>query len=292
MSNYLVVYNSRSGNAALLDDVKKAFARHGVEPTYIQLTAKNFTSTVRGMRDRRGATVVAVGGDGTINAVANELQGSSCKLGIIPAGTLNHFAKALRVPASATRAVANIMTGEYAQMTLSTVNDRAFINNSSIGFYPQSLRVRDQYGKHIGKWPAAALGVIKTILRPHHYRVQLVIDGKQQTIRTPFVFIGNNPYKRTPPDFGERATLTSGQLGVYVVKATSVWGLLRMLAHALFTKKRHTDDFSYYATDTCTIRTRHHHTMRVACDGEVLRLQTPLHYRAHPNSLRVIVQSA
>ena len=285
--NILVVHNPKSGNSQQLDEIKKAFATHNIEPDYIAITDTKLGHVIKTTVKTKGATVVAAGGDGTINAVASYLYGTPCKLGVIPAGTLNHFAKTLNVPLDIPQAVKRIVKGAHQQIDIGTVNDHVFVNNTSIGFYPRSLRVRDAYSQPLGKWPAAMLGFIKTALRPHRYRIELSIDGKEQTLRTPFIFIGNNSYT-SGTGVSERDSVQTGKLAVYVIKTTSVFGTMRTLWHLAFTKKRRTKDFTVHLTDACTIRTKHHRKMHVACDGEVLTLATPLHYRSEPKSLRVI----
>jgi diacylglycerol kinase family enzyme len=283
----IVVYNPHSGGAHLIDDIKKAFADHGADPTYIPIASKQLRRAIQASQNGT-LTIVVAGGDGTINSVVAQLQGKKCKLGIIPTGTLNNFAKTLHIPLDVPDAVATILQGTHCLVDVGLVNNHVFVNNSSIGFYPRSLRTRDAYSQHIGKWPAAFLGFARAIIRPRHYRVIIVIDGKPQTLRTPFVFVGNNEYKRAQPDFGDRPTLDSGQLAIYVIKATKPLAIIRTFAHALITKKRRTKDFAVYLADNCTIHTRHHRKIHIACDGEVLTAKTPLHYRSAPQSLRVI----
>lgn len=289
MKHVIVVHNADSGNSNSLVEIKKAFAAHKIEPEYVAINAKNLHRHLQEASQRGNTTVVAAGGDGTINRVASQLHGTSCPLGIIPAGTLNHFAKELGIPMEIAKAVRIIVKGAHRQVDVGTVNDHVFLNNSSIGFYPRSLRTRDAYDRHIGKWPAAIVGFLRAAIRPHHYHTQITIDDQQHTLRTPFVFVGNNEYKRGQLDMGERVRLDSGKIAVYVMKTSTPLGVIRVFAHTLFTKTRRTQDFVMYSSDECTIRTRHHRQMHVACDGEVLTLGTPLKYKSAHKSLRVIV---
>jgi diacylglycerol kinase family enzyme len=287
MSRLIVIHNPNSGSAAMLDEVKKAFAHRAATPEYIAITSNHLKRILEGARE--DTVIVAAGGDGTINSVAGYLYGTKRSLGVIPTGTLNHFAKALNIPLDPAKAVDVILARQHRRIDVGVVNEHVFINNSSIGIYPHSLRVRDSYDDRIGKWPAALLGFARAILNPHHYRIDLTIDGKKQTFRTPFVFIGNNEYGRTQPDFGERTTLAGGQLAVYVIKALNPLAVIRIFAHALFTRKRRTKDFVLYLAEECTIHTRRHHRIKTACDGEVVTLNTPLRYHSAHKTLRVIV---
>jgi diacylglycerol kinase family enzyme len=291
MPKIFVVYNPKSGGGDQLDGVKEAFDRGGASPEYVPIGARGLRRKLRQACEARGAVVVAVGGDGTINSVAQYVRGTDCKLGIIPAGTLNHFAKTLGIPLDIPEAVQLILRGSNRRVDVGLVNKHVFVNNSSIGFYPRSVLIRDEYHRAVGKWPAAVAGFLKSALRPRHYRVTLLIEGKSRTFRTPFVFVGNNEYQRSQPDIGERTSVDTGLLAVYVVKATSPFAIIRGVAHALFTRKRRTRDFAVYLAQSCTIQTRQHHSMNVACDGEVFVTRTPLRYKSEHKGLRVIAPS-
>lgn len=286
--NIIVVYNPSSGASDSFKEIQSAFVALKVTPEYIPITTNQLHDKLRAAASKRETTIVAAGGDGTINGVVHAVIGTQCKLGIIPVGTLNHFARELNIPLDIPGAVQTILTGKMVHVDAATVNHRSFVNNSSIGWYPRSLRTRDELGERIGKWPAAVVGSAKAMIRPRRYHVELTIDGQKHTYRTPFVFVGNNAYKRGEPGVGQRETLRGGRVAIYVVKAQSVIGIIRMLFHGLFTRRHRTQDFAIYYASECTIRTRHHRRLNVACDGEVTSLRTPLRYRSAPEALRVI----
>lgn len=284
-----VIYNPHSGNTNDLDDIKAAFAHHGVQPTYLPISSKLWRRHVTAEIAKRGAVIVAAGGDGTVSAVAGLVHGTKVKFGVIASGTLNHFAKDLGLPLTIAEAVKVILTGKTLEVDVAKVNNHVFVNNASIGLYPLSLRHRAQFDGQIGKWPAAILGALRVLARPRRYRVELTLDGKKITRRTPFVFIGNNQYKLNKPPFMRRDSLQKGMLGVYIIKANSTFGVLRMFAHALFTRKRKTAEFEAYQVSDLKIATKKHRMLHVAFDGEVMAMRTPLRYTSLPRSLRVIV---
>lgn len=283
-----VIYNPKSGTNNNLDEIKKAFAAHDVQPTYLPITSKQLHRHVKTESAKSQAVIVAAGGDGTVSFVASMLHGTKAKMGVIASGTLNHFAKDMGLPLNAKKAVATIVKGNVRSIDAAMVNKRVFVNNSSIGLYPRSLRAREQYDGQIGKWPAAVLGAIKVLARPRRYRVTLTIDGKDITRRTPFVFIGNNDYHVNKQPFSRREEMDAGKLSVYIIKANNAFGVFRMFMHALFTKKRRTAEFEIYHVPAFTIATKRHRKLHVAYDGEVATLKTPLVYASLPKSLRVI----
>jgi diacylglycerol kinase family enzyme len=287
--NITVIYNPKSGQNNDLEHIKKVFAEQGANPTYLPITSRQLRRHVKSQLGSSRAIIVAAGGDGTVNFVANLVHGSKAKLGVIASGTLNHFAKDVGLPLDIPKAVSVILGGTTRLIDAAQVNKKIFINNSSIGLYPRSLRARKQYDGQIGKWPAAILGFIKVLVKPRRYRATFTLDGKQLTRRTPFVFIGNNDYHLNKPPFSRRDKMDEGILGVYITKATHAFGVIRMFAHALFTKKRRTNDFEIHTVQTFTITTRRHRKLHVAYDGEVETLATPLVYTSLPKSLRVLV---
>lgn len=284
-----VIYNPNSGNTNDLDDIKAAFAHHKVQPTYLPISSRLLHRHVKAEVTKRGAVIVAAGGDGTVSAVAGLVQGTNVKFGVIASGTLNHFAKDLGLPLTIADAIKVIVAGKTMSVDTAKVNDHVFVNNASIGLYPLSLRHRAQFDGQIGKWPAAILGALRVLIRPRRYRVALTLDGKKIIRRTPFVFIGNNQYELNKPPFMRRDSLQKGELGVYVIKAKNAFGVVRMFAHALFTRKRKTAEFEVYQVSELTIATKKHRTLHVAFDGEVTSMRTPLRYKSLPKALRVIV---
>lgn len=280
----LVVYNPNSGSANT-KVLKTAFSEAGVAAIFTPITSKDLEGQIK-----RATTVVAAGGDGTINAVASRVIGTKKTLGILPLGTLNHFAKELEIPLDINEAVRVITAGRVRSVDVGEVNAHVFVNNSSIGIYPRSLRMREEYEKSFGKWPAAVWGLLRSMVHPRHYWVELRINNAMHTFRTPFVFIANNEYKRSGVELGTRHSLDSGLLAIYVTKTThplkTAYALLRMF----ITKKYHTRDFSVHLTDSCSIHTRHHDQLRIACDGEVFKVNTPLHYKSKTKALNVITR--
>ncbi len=143
----------------------------------------------------RGDTLVAAGGDGTVNAVAAVAVETGATLGVLPAGTLNHFAKDLRIPLDPAEAVDTIVAGHVQMVDVGEVNGRIFVNNSSIGIYPRMVWERDGEQRR-GRRKAVAFGIamLRTWRNYRTFAGRLLIDGTPHVVRTPFVFIGNNEY--------------------------------------------------------------------------------------------------
>ncbi len=235
-------------------------------------------------------TIVAAGGDGTISAVAAAISESGKTLGVLPFGTLNHFSKDLNISAELEESVRVIAENHTAEIDIGEVNGQIFINNSSIGLYPQIVRRREMQQHRLGrgKWSAAFWAAIAVLRRYPFLVIKLTIDGKEFTRKTPFVFVGNNEYEMDSFNIGGRKCLDAGSLSVYVLHRTGRMGLVRLALRSLFGILRQAKDFETFCTDEIIIETRHKKLL-VAFDGEVKTMETPLHYRIRPNALRVIV---
>ena len=233
-------------------------------------------------------TVVAGGGDGTMNAVASVLIGTNVAMGVLPLGTLNHFARDLAIPPALDDAVSVIARGHTRQVDVGEVNCRIFLNNSSLGLYPAIVRRREKQQKlGRGKWPAALWATVQALRRYPFLHVRLKFGSQEVQRRTPFIFVGNNEYRMQGLAVGARRSLDGGKLSLYVAQEPGRLALLRFAVRALFGRLAQARDFDVVLVENMEIETRHKH-LRVATDGEVCAMATPLSYRVRPRALTVI----
>jgi diacylglycerol kinase family enzyme len=243
--------------------------------------------------------IVAGGGDGTINAVASVLVGTRKLLGVLPLGTLNHFARDLRIPLGVSEAARNVCEGRAVLVDVGEVRGggdeeaRVFVNNSGLGLYPHIVRRREklQARESSGKWTAFARAALAILRRYPFLNVRLSADGREIARRTPFVFVGNNEYEVEGARMGARERLDAGRLSLYVAHRTGRLGLLRLALRALFGRLRQAGEFDALSAEEIWVETRRPKRLYVAADGEVAVMTTPLHYRVRPKALRVIVPS-
>ncbi|CAN5375705.1 diacylglycerol kinase family protein [soil metagenome] len=289
-----VIINASSGagcTAEWAKDVGEKFKAGGLDARVVlaKSGAEIIDTAKRAVKDAC-AIVVAGGGDGTINAVAGVLAGTGISFGVLPMGTLNHFARDLGIPAELDDAIANISTGQVVEVDAGEVNGSIFVNNSSLGLYPDIVRDREKQQRRLGrgKWLAFCWATLAALRRFPFLNVRLSLNGDEHLRSTPFVFIGNNEYKMEGFNIGERERLNAGTLSLYVAQRPGRWGLLRLALHALFGSLRQARDFDAVLAKEIVIETRRKR-IRVATDGEVNVMESPLRYRILPAALRVIV---
>jgi YegS/Rv2252/BmrU family lipid kinase len=288
-----VLVNAQSGTGhddAYRDRLIELFRADGVE-AQVKLAGNRtaFKKYLTAAANGPEPIVVAGGGDGTVSGVVNAILGHNKTLGVLPLGTLNHFAKDLGIPLKLEDAVAAICRGQVQPVDVADVNGHVFVNNSSIGLYPQIVHHREaqqQLGR--GKWAAFVWAMLAVMRRFSFVQVRLSANGKQFAGRTPLFFIGNNRYEMAGLHIGARQRLDEGRLSGYLTKRTTRWGLFLLALRALVGRLRTAGEFVSFATEEIFVETRRRR-IDVAVDGEVMEFATPLHYRIRPGELRVMV---
>ena len=293
-SSIAIVLNAAAGRLTARADVetelRDLFRAVGRDAEIVPVRpGQNPAELAREARSQ-AAIVVAAGGDGTVSSVAAGIIDSPAALGVLPLGTLNHFAKDVHIPLDLREAVAVIAAGHIGTVDVGTVNDRIFINNSSIGVYPDFVQEREalrQRGHR--KWPAMAIATMRVIRRYPGMTVSIEVEAQVRNWRTPFVVVGNNEYAIDGLRVGARTRLDAGMLFVYVTPRARARDLPVLLAKALAGRASRSGAFEIIATTAATMDTRRARYVPVATDGEVVTLRTPLVYRSHPGALRVVL---
>ena len=233
--------------------------------------------------------IVAAGGDGTINSVATAVLDTDKILGVLPLGTLNHFAKDLGIPIELESAARTIIAGHTTEVDVAEVNNRIFLNNSSLGLYPMIVREREKRQRlGFGKWPAFVWATIQAFRRYPLLDVRLRVNGELLERTTPFVFVGNNEYAMDLLSIGLRERLDRGVLSIYITHRTGRLRLIGLALRAVFGRLRNDKDFLALRSNEVKIQSSHKR-LRVAFDGEITVMEPPLEYRVRPRALRVIV---
>ena len=291
MKNAVTIINQEGGSAGgdAGERVRAALAKAGVDSEIVVLEGKKCAERAAEAVAGGARLVIAAGGDGTVAGIAGAVAGSETTLGVLPLGTLNHFARDLGIPADLDGAAAVLAAGRERMVDIAEVNGRAFINNSAIGLYPLMVLDRDVQRRRLGRSKRLALVVasLRTLARFGHQRLQLTVNNRPAGADTPLLFVGNNDYRLELPNAGSRETLDDGRLCVLVMRSKSRAGFLGATARALLGRTRGNDMVRLEGVTTLRVDS-HRSTLPVALDGESLRLAPPLDYRIRPGALKVI----
>ena len=290
----IVILNSSSGNGSKVDLVQKLRSLAAtLDVTCDIVSARNPSHLIEAARKAARSSydvVIAGGGDGTINAVASELVGAGKRLGVLPLGTFNYFAREMGVPADLEFAFRTCFEGETRSVTVGEVNGRMFLNNASIGLYPVILAVREQAYRRWGRSRFLAYWSVLTALlrlRPN-MKLTITSEGKRQIIRTPLLFVARNATQleefRVP---GIRCVSDDG-FSVYALRSMSRLGLLRVAWHALAGKLEPQYDFDMICTSSMRVESRRM-LRTVAFDGERVKMLAPIEFRVRQAALSILV---
>jgi diacylglycerol kinase family enzyme len=282
----------RKGTDALSDALTGAFAACGTSASLTFVSSDDLGRVAReavARAKREGVDGIVVGGgDGTVRAVATALVGAGLPLGVLPLGTLNHFAKDLGLPPALDDAVAVICAGHTRAVDVGEVNGEVFINNSGIGLYPFLVLDRDRRRVRLrmAKWTAMLLAGLRLWRRFPLRRLVIAVEGRSEPFRTPIVFVGNNEYGLSLSALGKRERLDAGTLWICVSKARRPAALLWVAIRAAAGFIDRDGGLEVARAGSAEIRSRASKLL-VALDGEVEIMRPPLRYRIRPGALRV-----
>lgn len=286
-----IVLNGQAGNGRTPADaaaLRAAFAAHGLQARVFACAPHEaLDALLQAAVASRPAVLVAAGGDGTVNAVAAQALAHDLPFGVLPLGTLNHFARDLGLPLELEAAAAVIAARRLRTVDVGEVNGDIFVNNASIGLYPQVVARREYEQRHFarGKWSAMLRAAWRVLRAPDACELVLELDGRERRLRTSSLFVGNDPYLLEGPRMGHRERLDDGLLGVVLLRprrrAGWLWLVLRALCGRLSPR-----DVEVHAVPAFRLDAPEG-ALPVARDGEVATLRPPLRFASRPRALRV-----
>ena len=286
---------NRGGGAIAADPdicsaVAAALAQAGVDAEIELIDGGDCEVRSRAVAERGDPLLIVGGGDGTISAAASALVGTNTKLGMLPLGTLNHFARDLGLPVELGEAAKLIAKGTERRVDVAEMNGRIFINNSAIGLYPLMVVDRDAQRKRLGRSKRLAMVVasLRTLARFNHYRLTLTINEERKSrVDTPLLFVGNNDYRVDLGAPGERESLDDGELCVLVMRKKTRRGMIAAAIRALLNRAREDDMVRIDGVERLRVASKRS-KLAVSLDGEVVRADPPLDYGIRKKALRVV----
>ncbi|MGQ0558380.1 MAG: diacylglycerol/lipid kinase family protein [Sphingosinicella sp.] len=290
--NSVVILNRGSGvpSEDFEREIAEVLTRHGIDTAVKAVAPDALDEACREAIEDGAAMLIAAGGDGTVRTAASWAARHDVPLGVLPAGTLNHFARDAGIPADLDEAAAAIAAGHERRVDLAEVNGVTFVNTSSLGLYPDMVRFRDETQARTGRGKRRAMlsASLRALRSFRRRRLWLSAEGIEARLRTPLLFVGNNRYQVNLFALGRREALDEGLLCVYAVRARSrlhfIWAALR----GVFGRLDQQRDFVTAYVREAEIDSNRPAQM-VSIDGETMILETPLNYRVRPGALRLIV---
>ncbi|HEV8496674.1 MAG TPA: diacylglycerol kinase family protein [Gemmatimonadaceae bacterium] len=234
--------------------------------------------------------ILVAGGDGSIGSAAGAIAGTGIELAILPCGTLNHLARDLSLPLNLEEAAQVAKTGRSVAVDAAVVNDRIFLNTSSVGAYVSFVRARERLERRLGYHIGSLVAGVQLLVHMPTFRVTLEVEQVTREYITPLVFIGVGERELRLPTLGSR--VADGKTGLHVMVVRRRSGA-RTVALGLAAAARgveavsRTPALDAFLVDSCRIDRR---ARSVSIDGEIVQMRPPLRYRHVPGHLRVVVR--
>lgn len=239
----------------------------------------------------QGGVVVAAGGDGTINAVAQAAHDAGCPMGVLPQGTFNYFSRTHGIPSDTGEATQALLRAAVESVQVGRVNERIFLVNASLGLYPEVLQDREQYKRRFGRHRIVALvSALDTLLHyQHRLRLRIELGGQVRDVRSTTLFVGNNRLQMEQVGLPQANAIEHGRVAAIMLKPTSTWQRLRVLvrgAAGALTEDERVEAFQF---QQMTVRPRlPSGRVKVAMDGEICEMRGPLHIGVSPRPLYLL----
>ncbi|MES2899309.1 MAG: diacylglycerol kinase family protein [Pseudomonadota bacterium] len=237
--------------------------------------------------------LVAAGGDGTINAVAQKALEAACPFGVLPQGTFNYFGRAHGIPEDLSEAVDSLLGASLHPVQVGMVNGRIFLVNASIGLYPTVLEEREKDKGQFGRSRLVALlSMFKTALGSTRYlRIALSMDGRDTVLRTPTLFVGNNALQVEQLGLPLSGAIEDGKLVAVAPRPVGRIGMLWLMLRGALGQLGQADDLRAFSFRQLTVKQRglaRRRRIKLATDGEVNLFDTPLRFSVLPGQLMLM----
>lgn len=264
-------------------------AGHSVE-TRIVAGGEVTKALAQAAREDGLEAVLAGGGDGTVSAAAAALADSGKVLAVLPAGTMNLFARSLGIPLDLDEAVRCFASGKVRAVDVASVNGRVFVHQFSVGLHAKMVATREKmsFSSRVGKMIASTRAAIAALVRPPYMTVRIGLDGAEIVARTSGIGVTNNLFGEGHLPYADDPD--GGTLGIYVTTSRGPGGLLRFMVNMMLGRWKANSQVEVHETEEARlrfgkVRSRH----RAVVDGELIPLEPDAHVRIHKGALLALV---
>lgn len=242
--------------------------------------------------------VVAVGGDGTMNTVAQAAHAAGCAMGVVPQGTFNYFARTHGVPDDPAEATRALLTAVPTPVQVAAINDRVFLVNASLGLYPDLLEDREAYKARFGRsrWVAFWAGAMTLLRAQRKLRLGIEQGASLRQVRALTLFVGNNRLQLeqlgVPEPEPAAGASGAGHITAVMLRPIGTLAMLRLMLHGAMGTLGEAQGVEHFECRRLVVRPtlpQRRRGMKVAYDGEVARMRAPLAFRVLDKPLHLLI---
>ena len=266
------------------------FTRHGHQLDCKVVSGREVRAALRRAATNKDVdAVLAGGGDGTISTAASIAFETGMPLAVLPVGTMNLFARALKVPLDLNEALEAIAGGEIGQVDIATANERPFVHQFGVGIHARLVRIRENmtYGSRIGKMVASLRAIAAAAINPPQFDAEFHTRKGIEKRRVSGIAVSNNPLA----DGQIHADRLDGAiLGVYVAAPVSSAELIRLAVDVFRGTWRASPMVSEKEVAEVTLHfPKRKRGARAVVDGELIKLDRSVNLKVHPGALKVVL---
>ena len=297
-----IVLNTRSGAGKARDcqeQMRAILTEAGREHEFFLIEEPNQVKAMAAQATeaavRNHGAVIVGGGDGTINSVAHTVLETGRPFGVIPQGTFNYLCRAYSIPLEVEAATRALLNARLRPIQVGALNDRIFLVNASLGLHPHILQQREEYTKQYGRRRAVALWAgIATLLKGYRQlSLEIEHDKGKETVRTPSLFVGNNPLQLERVGLPEAEDVQNHKLAAVFVKPVGGRTLLWLALRGALGQLGDDDNvrnFSFRKLSVLDIRNQPGRRVKVSTDGEIVWMRLPLTFSIASQRLMLMVE--
>jgi len=236
----------------------------------------------------RGAAVIAVGGDGSLNTVAQAAHTAGCPIGVIPYGTFNYFARTHGIPTEPAAAARLLLDARPMPVQVATINDRVFLVNASLGVYPELLQDREAYKARFGRsrWVAFVAACATLLRAQRRLRLHIEMGSTVRDVQTLTLFVGNNRLQLqqfgAEPEDTLAGTPGDGSIAALMLRPIGTLSMIGLMLHGAMGRLGEAAGVEGFEFQHMVVKPRLAPGRRevvVAFDGEVALMRTPIDIR-------------
>lgn len=244
----------------------------------------------RAASDPASDALLAGGGDGTISAAAGICFRHRMALAVLPAGTMNLFARSLGVPLQLEAAVDAIARGEVGAVDIATANGRPFVHQFSVGMHSRLVKIRNSlsYSSRWGKIVASVQAVALALSRPLVFAADITTRSGSERRKATAIAVSNNVLGEGHVPYAE--AVDRGVLGIYVVRPMPAYELARLALSLVFGNwKAHPLVSEKEVEQVILSFPKRKRSAQAVIDGELIPLAPRVDLRIHARGLKVVL---
>ena len=290
------VFNRDGGTFRTMDmeeycrSAKSVFADAGTDFTCEIVEGKEIERALKVAAGKEKLdAILAGGGDGTISAAAGICWREGMPLGVVPAGTMNLFARSLQLPLDVHEVLTVLAQGSIKNADIATANGRPYIHQYSVGLHSRMVRLRNSYKfkSRWGKMRASVHAAVQAMLDPPVFDAVATIDGKGEHFRTSAISVANNHFGADPLLFAE--SLSGGELGIYIAGAMRPAGVAKLVFDILRGKLKESPAVTEFGARRLNLHfPKMPRKAKAVMDGELLPLERDVEIELHAGELKIL----